>query len=69
MLAVFDRTVAKCPEGLRNMESGPGEKGVGGGASLLNHFSATREGAVTIRLGSSGAVAYTAEKQNPLLPR
>ncbi|XP_010935739.1 stem-specific protein TSJT1 [Elaeis guineensis] len=69
MLAVFDRTVAKCPEGLRNMDSGPGEKGVGGVASLVDHFSATREGAVTIRLGSSGAVAYTAEKQNLLLPR
>lgn len=65
MLAVFDRTVAKSPEGLR---SEGGESG-GGAASLVNHFSSVKDGAVTISLGSCGSLAYSAENQNALLPR
>lgn len=65
MLAVFDRKVAKSPEGLRS----PGAEGGDGGRSLLDHFLAARAGAVAINLGSSGGLAYTSKKQTPLLPR
>lgn len=65
MLAVFDRTVAKSPEGL---QSGGGESGAGA-ASLVSHFSSVKEGAVTISLGTCGSLAYSGESQNPLLPR
>ncbi|RRT34381.1 hypothetical protein B296_00058537 [Ensete ventricosum] len=65
MLAVFDRTVAKSPEGLR----APAAEGGEGGGRLVSHFAAAREGAVVVSLGSAGAIAYTSEKQNPLLPR
>ncbi|URD87458.1 Stem-specific protein TSJT1 [Musa troglodytarum] len=65
MLAVFDRKVAKSPEGLRS----PGTEGGDGGRSLLDHFLAARAGAVAINLGSSGGLAYTSKKQTPLLPR
>ncbi|RWW62466.1 hypothetical protein BHE74_00030398 [Ensete ventricosum] len=66
MLAVFDRTVAKSPEGLRNPEA---EGGDAAGRRLVDHFAAAREGTVVINLGSAGALAYSSEKQNPLLPR
>ncbi|XP_038984866.1 stem-specific protein TSJT1-like isoform X1 [Phoenix dactylifera] len=68
MLAVFDRSVAKSPEGLRSPAA---EDGGGGGVRpLLEHFAAAHEGAVTIHLGSSaGALAFSDEKQNPFLPR
>ncbi|CAL9201429.1 unnamed protein product [Musa hybrid cultivar] len=65
MLAVFDRKVAKSPEGLRS----PGAEGGDGGRSMLDHFLAARAGAVAINLGSSGGLAYTSKKQTPLLPR
>ncbi|KAJ0974070.1 hypothetical protein J5N97_016035 [Dioscorea zingiberensis] len=65
MLAVFDRTVAKCPEGLRIT----GDDGGAGAAALAEEFAAGREGAVVVGLGSAGSIAYSAEKQNPLLPR
>ncbi|RRT71404.1 hypothetical protein B296_00021181 [Ensete ventricosum] len=64
MLAVFDRKVAKSPEGLRS----PGAEGGDGGRSLLDHFLAARAGAVVINVGSSGGLAYTSKKQTPLLP-
>ncbi|OAY76635.1 stem-specific protein TSJT1 [Ananas comosus] len=76
MLAVFDRTVAKSPEGLWGPEAA--EKGgavAGGGgaaaaaAAAVQHFTATREGAVTVNLGSSGVIAYSSDMQSPLLPR
>ncbi|THU71997.1 hypothetical protein C4D60_Mb04t07450 [Musa balbisiana] len=65
MLAVFDRTVAKIPEGLRAPAAELGE----GGGRLMGHFSATRDGAVVVNLGSGGAMAYTPEKHNPFFPR
>ncbi|THU62083.1 hypothetical protein C4D60_Mb01t01420 [Musa balbisiana] len=65
MLAVFDRAVAKSPEGLR----APAAEGGEGGGRLVSHFAAAREGAVVVSLGSAGTIAYTSEKQNPLLPR
>ncbi|WOK99238.1 stem-specific protein TSJT1 [Canna indica] len=65
MLAVFSRTVAKSPEGLRNPDAGGSE----GGLRAVNHFTATRDNAVVIGLGPAGTLAHTPEKQNPLLPR
>lgn len=67
MLAVFDGSVAKSPEGLR--AEGEAEGGGGGASSLVEHFSSAHVGAVAINLGAAGAMAYSAEKQNPLLPR
>uniref|UniRef100_A0A1D1YJM0 Stem-specific protein TSJT1 n=1 Tax=Anthurium amnicola TaxID=1678845 RepID=A0A1D1YJM0_9ARAE len=67
MLAVFDKSVAKSPEGLR--AHGEGAGAAGGGASLVGQFSSAREGAVAVNLGAAGAMAYSAERQNPLLPR
>lgn len=67
MLAVFDNSVAKSPEGLAAAigESDAGEKGFAFG----EHFSAANHGAVCVGLGSSGLMAYTSEKQNPFIPR
>ena len=64
-MAVFDRTVATSPEGLRS----PGEDGGTGAVTLPKEFAAAREGTVVVSLGKDGVIAYTAEKQNPLLPR
>ncbi|XP_072978083.1 stem-specific protein TSJT1-like [Typha angustifolia] len=66
MLAVFDRSVAKSPEGLRSPAAAEGGVGLG---PLMEHFASAHEGAVTLGLGASGAIAYSAAKQNPLLPR
>lgn len=69
MLAVFDRAVAKSPEGLRS-PAVTEEEGGGGVGPLLEHFAAAHEGALTIKLGSSvGALAFYVDKQNPFLPR
>lgn len=66
MLAVFDKSVAKSPEGLAAIgESEAGEKCF----TFEEHFSAANPGAVCIGLGASGLMAYTSEKQNPFLPR
>lgn len=62
---MFDRTVATPPEGLRSEAT---ENGVGA-AAVVNHFASVNAGAVTMSLGSAGSLAYSAEKQNPLLPR
>ncbi|KAG7583004.1 Nucleophile aminohydrolases N-terminal [Arabidopsis suecica] len=67
MLAIFDKNVAKTPEALQSQE--------GGSVCALkdrflpNHFSSVYPDAVTINLGSSGFIACSLEKQNPLLPR
>lgn len=67
MLAIFDKNVANSPEALQSTE--------GGSASalkddfLLNHFSSIYPSAVKINFGSSGLIACSLDKQNPLLPR
>lgn len=68
MLAVFDKSVAKSPEGLKSPASGGEENAVHGVEALLQHFSLAKEGLVNISLGSSGALAYSTEKKNPFLP-
>lgn len=64
MLAVFNQKVAKSPEGLKSPRAG-GE----GGRGLADHFAVAQQGAVVVSLGSAGTLAYSSEKQNPLLPR
>ncbi|XP_010693773.2 stem-specific protein TSJT1 [Beta vulgaris subsp. vulgaris] len=67
MLAIFDKSVAQCPEGLQspNPESVFALKD----GILAQHFSSIHPNAVTINLGQPGFIAYSSEKQNPLLPR
>ena len=70
MLAVFDPTVAKCPEGLRGPPvAGATAAAAGGVGALMKGFSAAHDGAVTVSLGPSGALAYSAANQSPLVPR
>nr|CAB3498246.1 unnamed protein product [Digitaria exilis] len=70
MLAVFDPTVAKCPEGLRSPPvAGAAAAAAGGVGALMKGFSAAHDGAVTVSLGPSGALAYSAANQSPLVPR
>ena len=67
MLAVFDKSVAKCPEGLQspNPESVFALKdGV-----LAQHFSSVNPDSVTINLAQSGFISYSSLNQNPVLPR
>lgn len=67
MLAAFDKTVAKCPEALQTPQS-EAVSALKDGV-LVNHFGTVHPGSVTVNLGSSGFMAYTLDKQNPLLPR
>ena len=71
MLAVFDPTVAKCPEGLRSppVAGAAAAAGGAGAGALMKGFSDSHDGAVTVSLGPSGALAYSAANQNPLVPR
>lgn len=65
MLAVFNKTVAKCPEELKNAESlGNLKEDV-----LIQHFSSIYPDALSVNLGVSGFIAFSSDKQNPLLPR
>ncbi|WOK91560.1 stem-specific protein TSJT1-like [Canna indica] len=64
MLAVFDQKVAKSPEELR----APAAEGRDGSDRLMDHFAAAWDGAVVVSFGLAGGMAYTLEKQNPLLP-
>jgi hypothetical protein len=68
MLAVFDQTVAKCPEGLRSPPTAGGAAGGGAGA-LMKGFADANDAAVTVSLGSAGALAYSSANKNPLVPR
>ncbi|KAF5181140.1 Aluminum induced protein [Thalictrum thalictroides] len=67
MLAVFDKSVAKSPEGLKSPQSDSTSALKDG--FLAKEFSSLHPSAVTINLGSEGLVAYSSDKQNPLLPR
>ncbi|KAG6497489.1 hypothetical protein ZIOFF_045390 [Zingiber officinale] len=65
MLAVFDPTVAKSPEGLR----APSVEGGEGSSCLVSYFAESQAGAVVVSLGTGGAIGYSKQNQNPLLPR
>ncbi|KAG4179656.1 hypothetical protein ERO13_A10G117800v2 [Gossypium hirsutum] len=68
MLAVFDKSVAKSPDAL-NAPDNPQAVSALKDGFLPNHFASVYPGCVSISLGSSGVMAYSLEKQNPLLPR
>jgi hypothetical protein len=68
MLAVFDKTVAKCPDALQSPHSAPAASVLKDGF-LANHLASLHPGSVTVNLGTSGLIAYSLDKQNPLLPR
>ncbi|KAL8158270.1 stem-specific protein TSJT1-like [Apium graveolens] len=67
MLAVFDKSVAKSPEALQNAQSESVSALKDG--FLAHHFSSVKPGSVTVNLGPAGVLAYSMDKQNPLLPR
>ncbi|KAH9618016.1 hypothetical protein KSS87_003238 [Heliosperma pusillum] len=67
MLAVFDKSVAQCPEDLKT--SSPDDVYALKDGNLAKYFSSLHENAMTINLGSPGFVAYSYDKQNPMLPR
>ncbi|CAH8375581.1 unnamed protein product [Eruca vesicaria subsp. sativa] len=66
MLAIFDKNVAKASEALQSQE-GCLVCALKDGL-LPNHFASVYPGAVTINLASSGLIACSLDKQNPLLP-
>jgi hypothetical protein len=68
MLAVFDNTVAKCPDALQSPHSAPSSSALKDGF-LANHFASLHPGSVTVNLGTSGLISHSVEKQNPFLPR
>ena len=68
MLAVFDKSVAKSPDALNAPDHSEAVSALKNGF-LANHFTSVHPGSVTVNLGSSGVMAYSFEKQNPLLPR
>jgi hypothetical protein len=68
MLAVFDNTVAKCPDALQSPHSAPASSALKDGF-LANHFASQHPGSVTVNLGTSGLISHSVEKQNPFLPR
>lgn len=67
MLAVFDKSVAKGPDELQTPASDSASALKDG--FLSKHFSSVHPSSVVVNLGSSGFLAYTLDKQNPLLPR
>ncbi|GMP48561.1 hypothetical protein CsSME_00015873 [Camellia sinensis var. sinensis] len=67
MLAVFHKSIAKSPEALQSPHSEAVSSLKDG--FLARHFSSVYPGSVTINLGASGLMAYSMDKQNPLLPR
>ncbi|PPS06363.1 hypothetical protein GOBAR_AA14306 [Gossypium barbadense] len=68
MLAVFDKSVAKSPDGLTVADQPQALSALKDGF-LANHFGSVHPGSVTINLGSSGVMAYSREKQNPTSPQ
>ncbi|KAK7345913.1 hypothetical protein VNO77_16529 [Canavalia gladiata] len=67
MLGVFDKSVAKSPEGLQ----GPKPNSVSAlkDGFLAQHFASIHPSSVTLNLSSSGVLAYSLNKNNPMLPR
>ncbi|CAO2821515.1 unnamed protein product [Amaranthus hypochondriacus] len=67
MLAVFDKSVAKCPEGLQSPN--PDSVFALKDGVLAQHFSSVNPDSVTINLAQSGFISYSSVNQNPILPR
>ncbi|KAI3469627.1 hypothetical protein Pfo_026290 [Paulownia fortunei] len=68
MLAVLHKSMAKSPEALLQSPQTESVSVLKDGF-LATHFSSVHAGSVIINLASSGFIAYTSERQNPLLPR
>ncbi|CAI0465742.1 unnamed protein product [Linum tenue] len=68
MLAVFDKNVAKCPAELQSPAAGSAASALKDGF-MAKHFESLHPGSVIVNLGSSGLIAYSLAKQNPLVPR
>ncbi|KAE8709931.1 transmembrane emp24 domain-containing protein p24beta3-like [Hibiscus syriacus] len=68
MLAIFEKSIAKSPDAL-NVPSDSGTDLALNNGYLAAPFASIHPGSVTDNLGSSGFMAYSLEKQNPLLPR
>ncbi|KAL4273319.1 hypothetical protein GQ457_13G015370 [Hibiscus cannabinus] len=68
MLAVFQKSIAKSPDAL-NVPVGSEAASALNNGFLATHFASVHPGSVTVNLGSLGFMAYSLEKQNPLLPR
>ncbi|XP_047950652.1 stem-specific protein TSJT1 [Salvia hispanica] len=68
MLAVFNKSVAKSPDALQQTPENGAVSALKDGF-LAAHFSSTHPGSFLINLASSGVIAYSSARQNPLLPR
>ncbi|XP_075477873.1 stem-specific protein TSJT1-like [Primulina tabacum] len=68
MLAVFDKSVAKSPEALIQNSETQTVCALKNGF-LATHFSSVHPASVVINIDSSGFMAYSSDKQNPILPR
>lgn len=72
MLAVFDKSVAKSPEGLQSphhSHSAASSSSALKDGFLAQHFASLHPGTISINLGPSGLICYSSDKQNPLFPR
>ncbi|KAL7081144.1 hypothetical protein ACP275_14G021100 [Erythranthe tilingii] len=67
MLAIFEKSVVKSPDALVQNQQGESPSAMKDGF-LAKHFSSVHPGSVVINLASSGSMAYSSHKQNPLLP-
>ncbi|GKV19675.1 hypothetical protein SLEP1_g29901 [Rubroshorea leprosula] len=67
MLALFDKSVAKSPDALNAPNHSEAVSAHKDGF-LANHFASLHPGSVIVNLGPSGVLAYSLDKQNPLLP-
>ncbi|GMP56303.1 hypothetical protein CsSME_00020848 [Camellia sinensis var. sinensis] len=68
MLAVLDKSIAKSPEALQIPHSSDSISALKDGF-VAQHFSSLHSASVTINLGASALMAYSIDRQNPLLPR
>ncbi|KAG6428025.1 hypothetical protein SASPL_112273 [Salvia splendens] len=68
MLAVFNKSVAKSPDALQQAPENGAVSALKDGF-LAAQFSSTHPGSFLINLASSGVIAYSSARQNPLLPR
>ncbi|GAB2294678.1 hypothetical protein Dimus_028874 [Dionaea muscipula] len=68
MLAVLDKSVAKCPEALQSPSNSDMVYALKDGI-LAKHFSSIHHDSITINLAQKGFISYTTANPNPLLPR
>lgn len=69
MLAIFDKSVAKSPEGLQSPQSNSVSVSSLKDGFLSQHFASLHPSSATLNLSSSALLAYSLDKNNPLLSR